>query len=143
MAISKTIPTYRQLDPNGFFCEAGYLILENEAFEYEGEPNEQMEALNEPARLRLVEYYKKLDKFADEYERANGRTFKGGRKPLDVWVAEATADARRVQLRPGDGGIPLTSAKNESKVTVRKVELGETDSVLRLNKSARNVHANA
>ena len=121
MAISKTIPTYRQLNPGGFFCEADFMIMEGEAFEYEGQPNEFMEALNEPAREKLVEFYKKIDEGARAVAEKNGRMYSPHTMGLDVLVAQATADARRVELRPGDGGIPLMGAKKDIKI--KKVSL--------------------
>ena len=129
MAISDTIPTYRQLDANGFFCEGGYLILENEAFEFDGEPNEQMEPLNEPARKKLLLFLKKLDDAAALVAKNAGRPFTGRARDLDVLVAEATADARRVELRPGDGGIPLMSNRLSSNAHIKKVDLEQAPQV--------------
>lgn len=143
MAISETIPTYRQLDANGFFCPDGYLILENEAFEWDEEPNEQMEALNEPARQKLLALYKKLDAGAEAKARKEGRVFTGRARDLDVLVAEATADARRVELRPGDGGIPLMSAKLKSDAHVKKVTLEEAQPVIRRSPGRPRTSANA
>lgn len=136
MAISETIPTYRQLDPNGFFCPDGYLINEGEAFEFDGEPNEQMEALNEPAKKALIAHYKKLNDAAEAVAKANNRAYFGRAKSLDILVAEATADARRVELRPGDGGIPLTSRNVEGENHVKKVELTQTQTVRRRGRAA-------
>lgn len=131
MAISETIPTYRQLDINGFFCPEGYLILENEAFEFDGEPNENMEALNEVARKKLLSYFKKLDDGAEAAALQSGRSFKGRARDLDVLVAEATADARRIELRPGDGGIPLMSARVKGDSHIKKVSLDTVEPVRR------------
>lgn len=131
MAISESIPTYRQLDPNGFFCPDGYLLAEGEAFEYDGTPNENMEPLNEPARKNLVGYLKVLDDAARIYAEKNGRHFFGRPKTLDVMVAEATTDARRVELRPGDGGIPLMSTQVKGEGVTRKVNLESTERVVR------------
>lgn len=131
MSISATIPTYRQLDANGFFCPAGYLIQENEAFEFDGEPNENMEALNEPARQSLLKLYKKLDDGAKAAAEKHGRVFTSRARELDVLVAEATADARRIELRPGDGGIPLTSARAQSDSHIKKIDLEAAQPVIR------------
>ncbi len=136
MAISENIPTYRQLDPNGFFCEAGYLILEGEAFEYDGEPNPQMEALNDPALEKLKKYYAKLDAGARAVAQANGRAYSRQSNDLSDMVAEATADARRVQLRSGDGGVPLMGGTN-SDITVKKVILDAAPSVYRRKHTSR------
>lgn len=131
MSISETIPTYRQLDPNGFFCADGYLLSEGEAFEFDGTPNEHMEPLNEPARKKLSTYLKMLETAEREYAQKNGRTYSGRSRSLDVMVAEATADARRIELRPGDGGIPLMSAKLKGEGITRKVDLEMGERVVR------------
>lgn len=123
MPISESIPTYRQLDPNGFFCPEGFLIGEGEAFEFDGEPNEQMEALNDCARDKLLGMFKRLDAAAEAVAQKNGRTYGGRARDLDVLVAEATADARRIELRPGDGGIPLMSKGLSSDSHIKKVIL--------------------
>lgn len=123
MAISESVPTYRQLDPKGFFAPNAELILEGDAFEFDGTPNENMEALNEPAKKKLTGYLKGLEDSARAVAEKNGRFFSGRPKSLDVMVAEATADARRVELRPGDGGIPLMSKGITSDQHVRKVTL--------------------
>lgn len=131
MAISETIPTYRQLDPNGFFCSDGYLLAEGEAFEFDGTPNENMEPLNEAGRKKLTQYLKALDDAARAYAEKHGRHFLGRPKSLDIMVAEATADARRVELRPGDGGIPLMSASLKGEGVTRKIDLAATERVVR------------
>lgn len=130
MSISENIPTYRQLDPNGFFCPDGYLLLEGEAFEFDGIPNENMEPLNEPARKNLTNYLQMLEDASRQLALKNGRTYSGSRS-LDVVIAEATADARRIELRPGDGGIPLTSARVKGDGGTRKVDLEATERVVR------------
>lgn len=121
MPISNTVPTYRQLDPKGFWSPDDQLIGEGEAFEFDGVPNAQMEALNEPARDQLLAYYKKLEDGAREVAMANGRAYVPDQNKLDVLIAAATADARRVELRPGDGGIPVMGSRKET--SVRKVTL--------------------
>lgn len=134
MSISASIPTYRQLNPKGFFSPCAQLIEEGEAFEFEGEPNADMEALNEPARKKLEAYFKKIDDGAREVAEKNGRSYTPGRVNLDVMVANATADARRVELRPGDGGIPLMQAQKDR--SVRKVQLDDAPQVYRKNRKS-------
>lgn len=121
MAISQTIPTYRQLNPKGFFCPEGYLIDEGEAFEFDGIPNEDMEPLNEAARKKLLAYLTILDGAAKQAAEKNGRQFISRTKNLDEMVFEASSDARRLELRKGDGGIPLMGGRGEG--VTRKVSL--------------------
>lgn len=136
MAISETVPTYRQLNPKGFFCPEGYLIEENEAFEWDGSPNEDMEPLNEPARKKLINHLKLLDKEAEKVATKYGRPYIGRLKSLDQMVFEASADARRLELRKGDGGIPLMGGKGEG--TVKKVTLDTAPRVTSLRQRVSN-----
>lgn len=134
MAISDTIPTYRQLNAKGFFCPAGYLIEEGEAFEFDGTPNEDMEPLNEAARKKLHAYLKVLDAEALKVAEKFGRQFITRTKRLDEMVFEASADARRLELRKGDGGIPLMSATHRNAGNLRKVTLDSAPRVTPLRR---------
>lgn len=137
MAISETIPTYRQLNPKGFFCPEGYLIEEGEAFEFDGTPNEDMEPLNEPAKKRLIAYLKVLEEEAKKVAAKNGRAYMGRLKNLDEMVFEASADARRLELRKGDGGIPLMSRDHKNMGNTKKVVLETAPRVTSLRSRAR------
>lgn len=137
--ISDTVPTYRQLNPRGFFCEGDFLIEEGAAFEFDGEPNEHMEPLNEPARQRLVSYLKRLDAGAREVAEKNNRAYVGRSSDLADKIAEATADARRIELRPGDGGIPVMRPTNKDVGHIKTVTLETAPPVYRRPKRVREV----
>lgn len=138
MAISETTPTYRQLNAKGFFCPEGYLIEEGEAFEFDGTPNEDMEPLNDPARKKLMSYLKVLDAEAKLYAEKHNRQFISRLKNLDEMIFEASADARRLELRKGDGGIPLMGGKGEGKVRKVMLETAPRVTPLRRRTSAGN-----
>lgn len=125
MSISETIPTYRQLNSRGFFNDADMLINEGEAFEWMGVPNEHMEALNEPARKRLEDFYHHLEAGARELAEKNGRLYTGHVNDLSTRIAEATSDARRIEAFPGDGGVPLLrgSEPKKSEAKFKRVDL--------------------
>ncbi|MDE2233451.1 MAG: hypothetical protein KGJ90_05070 [Patescibacteria group bacterium] len=130
MTISATVPTYRQLDPSGFFCPDGYLIEEGKAFEFDGEPNTQMEALNEPARKKLVTYYAKLDEGLSKLTDEQRHTYSEAQ--YQPKIGEATADARKASLIKGDGGIPLLGGTQTSgKSKIKEVKLPESEAVIR------------
>jgi len=128
MSISATIPTYRQLNQHGFFCPDGYLIEEGVAFEFDGEPNEHMEALNEPAKMKLVKYYQKLDAGRLEVAERDRKLYTEADKQPSI--GEATADARRISLEKNDGGIPLLGG-TKNKKTVKEVTLPQGDKVIK------------
>jgi|FreactcultuFSWF8_1027224.scaffolds.fasta_scaffold00393_41 hypothetical protein len=129
MAISTTIPTYRQLNPAGFWSPDATLIMEGEAFEYEGEPNYEMEALNEPAQLKLKTFFDKIEagrKDAEENVLPEHRNL----NDLPT-IGEATSDARRISLEKGQPGIPLMSNRVKSKEVTRTVQLPKSDVIVR------------
>lgn len=128
MSISEIVPTYRQLNAKGFFTPDADLIAEGEAFEWDGVPNEDMEPLNEPARKKLVAYLTVLDAEAKKAAEKFGRTFISRTKNLDEMVFEASADARRLELRKGDGGVPLMGGRGDG--TARKVALDTAPRVI-------------
>ena len=80
-----------------------------------------MEALNEPARERLRALYTKLDELGREAADKNGRKFAGRPRSIEAALAEATQDARRVQLIAGDGGVPIMGTRATA-ATIEKIE---------------------
>lgn len=129
MAISQTIPTYRQLNPAGFWSPDATLIEEDVAFEFTGEPNSDMEALNEPAQLKLIEFYKKIEAGRAEAELNLPSEF---RNLQDVTtIGEATSDARKVSLDKSMPGVPLMTNRVKSKEITRTIQLPKSEVVIR------------
>jgi hypothetical protein len=122
MLIPSERPAYRILAANGFFGPDDHLYGQGDCIVFDDEPNEEMEPLNELARTKLREYLTKLDGFAEEVAKKNGRAFQGRVRSLDEQIKMATQDARRISLISGDGGVPLMSAKNERAANVGKIE---------------------
>lgn len=104
-------PAYRILAEKGFFGPDCHLYQEGDTLVYDDEPNEDMEPLNDLARQRLTALYEKLDDEGRRVAEKNGRSFIARPRNLDGAVALATMDAKRVQLKPGDGGVPLMGSK--------------------------------
>lgn len=104
-------PAYRVLSEKGFFGPDCHLYEEGDCLVLDGEPNEEMEPLNELARAEMQKLFNKLDNLAREVAAKNGRAFTERPRDLEGAVAIATMDAKRVQLREGDGGVPLMGSK--------------------------------
>ena len=64
--IDNTRPAYRVLDPNGFYSDNDTLYQEGDEIYFEGEPNDQLEPLNQIAKDKLNNYLDKLDEQAKE-----------------------------------------------------------------------------
>lgn len=104
-------PAYRILAEKGFFGPDCTLYEEGECLAYDDEPNEEMEPLNDLAREKMAALFNKLDDAARAVAAKNGRAFIERPKTLEGAVALATMDAKRVQLKEGDGGVPLMGSK--------------------------------
>ena len=104
-------PAYRILAEAGFFGPDCHLYKRGDAIYFDDEPNEEMEPLNELAQKAHRAYFEKLDQGAAEAAAKNGRVFVGRARTLDEKVAFATADAKRISLVEGDGGVPLMKGK--------------------------------
>ena len=92
------IPAYRILSPNGFYGPDDHLYIEDSngpaEISYDGEPNEEMEPLNEAARIKMAAYLEKLDSAAREAAEKAGKAFIERPRNLDGGLALATAVAR-------------------------------------------------
>lgn len=73
--ISNDRPAYRIRAEHGFFGPDGHLYEEGSALYFDGEPNEEMEALNDLARENLKTLWAKLDECAAEVAKKTGKAF--------------------------------------------------------------------
>ena len=88
-----------------------------------------MEALNEPAQLKLIEFYKKIEAGRAEAELNLPSEF---RNLQDVTtIGEATSDARKVSLDKSMPGVPLMTNRVKSKEITRTIELPKSEVVIR------------
>ncbi len=102
---------YRILSPNGFFGPDDHLYQEGEEIYFDGEPNEEMEALNELGQERLVQYLTKLDDLAREAAAKAGRVYVGRPRNLDGGLALATEVQR--------ASMSIMGARKETAVVER------------------------
>jgi hypothetical protein len=94
MTISNDRPAYRILSVYGFYGPDDNLYQEGEEIYYDGEPNEEMEALNDIARAKMTAYLEKLDSLARQAAEKTGRPFVGRPRTLDGAIALASQDER-------------------------------------------------
>ena len=90
-------PKYKILSPNGFFGPDDHLYIEDEKgnpaiIYYDGEPNEEMEPLNEAAEENMRVYLDKLDKLAEEAAKKFNRPFTGRPRTIDGALVLAKHD---------------------------------------------------
>lgn len=115
-------PVWRVLATAGFFDTNDTLYEEGSEIEYTGEPNLELEPLNEAARQKLIEFIEKLDVLGRQAAEKAGRPWAGYPRHLDGQLALATAIQRE------EMGI-LGNKNKESPSAARKVnpdELADT-----------------
>lgn len=120
MSIDTTRAAYRVLDPSGFYSDNDTLYAEGDEIYFEGEPNDQLEPLNEVAKNRLNTYLEKLDTQARESAIKLGRPYTGRARNLDGAVEIATALQRQNVSIMGD------KTKTVSTERVDKGDIAET-----------------
>lgn len=85
------IPIWRVLATAGFFGPDHTLYEEGSEVEYEGEPNEELEPLNQAAHDKLITYLETLDALGKAAAEKAGRPWVGRPRHLDGQLALATA----------------------------------------------------
>lgn len=84
-------PAYRVLAAAGFFGPDNTLYEEGSEVYFDGIPAEEMEPLNEPARLKMVAYLEELEDMGRKAAEKLGRPFQGRPRNLEGALALATA----------------------------------------------------
>lgn len=119
-------PEYRILAVNGFFGPDSHLYREGEEIYFEGEPNEDMEPLNEPARAAMEKFFNKLEQAAKELAKKAGVPYTGRPRTLEAAVELSTLAARRTSTVNGDGGISLMGDKTDRSDVIGHKQVSET-----------------
>lgn len=117
MSLNIERPAYRILATHGFYGPDDHLYNEGEEIFYDDEPNEEMEPLNESARVKLSGYLEKLDTLAKQAADKFGRPFLERPRTLDGAISMVTEDIRR--------SMSIMGSKAE-KTNIAKVEKDET-----------------
>lgn len=123
--IEEDRPAYRILNEKGFFAPNCHLYLEGDAIYFDGEPNEDMEPLNEMAHVKLKELFVKLDGFAEEFAKANGKKYAGRVRSVEEHLANSSMNARAPQLIKGGAGVPIMGATPKNATSVQPIERPE------------------
>jgi hypothetical protein len=89
--IDNTRPAYRILAVHGFFGPDDNLYDEGSEIYFDGTPNEDMEPLNDVARIRLMTELDRLDNLGRLAAEKAGKAFAGRARNLDGQLEIATA----------------------------------------------------
>lgn len=88
-------PAYRVLDVAGFYGDDDTLYAEGAEIFFDGEPCVEMEALNEPARIKMEALLTRLDDAGRAAAEKAGRPYVGRPRSLDGALELATAIQRQ------------------------------------------------
>lgn len=112
-------PMWRVLATAGFFGPDHTLYDEGMEIEYDGEPNEELEPLNQAAHDKLVVYLEKLDMLGKEAAVKANRPWVGRPRNLDGQLSLASA------IQKSEMGI-LGAKTQTSHETIVKLEKSDT-----------------
>lgn len=129
--VSTDRPAYRILATAGFFGPDDTLYEEGTEIFFDGEPNEEMEPLNESARVKLKALLEKLDNLGRAAAEKAGRPFVSRPRGLDGQLALASAVQRAEMSVMGKKG----TQDNE---TIEKIDMSDLpDTSLGMQKRGR------
>lgn len=107
-------PAYRITPGSSFFGPDCHLYKEGDAFYFDGTPHEGMEPLNDIAREKLRAYIEQLEAGEREVAQKNGRNYFGRSRSVEERLAQASTDAKQVQLIQGGPGIPVMGGERDT-----------------------------
>lgn len=119
MSVRQDVPVYRLLGP--FFSPIDKLHPEGECIAWGGVPNADMEPLNEKARVVLHDYFTEQEQSGRAAAEKAGKAY-AGPVTIDVAIANAHSEARRVSLKDGDGGVPVMGGKKLNTPLIETVD---------------------
>lgn len=123
-SIDASRPAYRILSSTGFYGPDDHLYGEGAEIYFDGEPNEEMEPLNELGRLKLVQFIDKLEREARTAAEKLGKTFNGRPKSHDGGYQLATelqrAGVAIMQARKVDQGIDKIEEEVVPETSIRR-----------------------
>ena len=134
-------PVYRILNEQGFYGPNDTLFQEGEIIVYDDTPNEDMEPMNELARVALEKYIDTLEESARVVAEKNGRSYAGRPRSKNEMLEFASQDARRLQTIGNQGGVPIMGAKKRGRPRIQRVgdpvvsEMGGNDAAAEARKA--------
>lgn len=109
------VPVWRVLATAGFFGPDHTLYDEGSEIEFEGEPNEELEPLNQAAHDKLVIYLEKLDALGRSAAEKAGRPWVGRPRHLDGALSIATA-IQKAEMGILGAKVPAETAEKIKKL---------------------------
>lgn len=112
-SIPQDKPVFRILDEHGFFGPDDTLHVEGSLIVLHDCPNENMEPMNELARVSMESYLDELEESAKKVAETHGRHFAGRPRSKEDMISNASEDARRK--------VSIMGAKNDVSSRIESV----------------------
>lgn len=113
-------PAYRILKP--CFLDDN-MFFEGQMVYWDEEPNKEMEPLNDLAKEAINAFFDNREELAKAASLAKGMKYIALRRPIEEERELNTADARRVEIIKGDGGIPVMGARKRGRPKAESIDL--------------------
>lgn len=113
-------PCYRILKPC-FLDDVMY--FEGDIVSWPEEPNKEMEPLNDLAKEATNLFFDSREELARMASQKKGVKYIPLRRPIEEERELNTAEARRVELIKGDGGIPVMGARKRGRPKAERVDV--------------------
>ncbi len=114
------VPCYRILKP--CFLD-DIMFFEGDIVTWREEPNKEMEPLNDLAKEATNAFFDSREELAKIASAKKGTKYIPLRRPIEEERELNTAEARRVELIKGDGGVPVMGARKRGRPAAEKLTL--------------------
>lgn len=115
-------PCYRILEGKGVFLD-DVMFFPGDIVTWTEEPNKEMEPLNDLAKEATNKFFDDREELARAFSASKGNRYIPLRRPIEEEREMNTAEARRVELVKGDGGIPVMGARKRGRPKVEKLDV--------------------
>ncbi len=135
-SVNQDRPAYRILKP--CFLD-DIMFFEGQLVYWDEEPNKEMEPLNELAKDAMNAFFDDREALAKAASLAKGMKYIALRRPIEEERELNNADARRVELIKGDGGIPVMGARKRGRPKAQAIEVSpfEEKPIMDLSRSGK------
>ena len=96
--------------------------FEGELVYWDEEPNKELEPLNDLAKAATEAFFDGREVLAKAASAAKGTRYIPLRRPIEEERELNTADARRVEIIKGDGGVPVMGARKRGRPKVQSID---------------------
>ena len=124
--VNYAMPNVRQDRPAYRILKMCFLddraCFEGELVYWDEEPNKEMEPLNDLAKKATNAFFDSREELAKAHSAAKGNKYIPLRRPIEEERDFNSAEARRVEIIKGDGGVPVMGARKKGRPKVESID---------------------